>query len=49
MDMTAILVMWPALCWWIFINFHLIKNFVENGLVVSDKNKFNFQMKTTLG
>ena len=45
MDMAAILVMWPALSWWIFISLYLqayIQISSENGPVVTEKSKFNF-------
>ena len=47
MAMAAILVMWPALFWWIFISLNLqayIQNLAENDPVATEKSKFNFHM-----
>ena len=47
MGMAAILVMWQALCWWIFIISYLqayIQNLAENGPVATRESKFNFHM-----
>ena len=52
MGVAAILVMCPASCHQIEISLHLkafIQNLVQNGIVVSEKIRFDLFMYTTLG
>ena len=52
MGVAAILVMWPASCYKIFISLYLkafIQNLVQNGSIVSEKIRFEFFKYTTLG
>ena len=47
MNMGAILVMLPALCWWILISVYLqalIQNLADNDPAVTEKSKFSFHM-----